>query len=70
MVALDRAKQPGDAVNEWFAADYADIGPGKRLGGEVLAAAETDLEPDIVARRIECSTGTARDIFQIDGEFW
>ena len=42
----DLAEQPGDAVLEHLAADKADLGMPLGLFGEVLAAAEADLEPD------------------------
>ena len=45
--SLDRRQQLGDAVDEGLAADEADIGIFARPGDEVLAAAETYLEPDL-----------------------
>ena len=47
------AKQRRDAGDVGFAADDADIRIGARLGGEVLAGAETDLEPDVAHRPVE-----------------
>ena len=45
-VALDVAEQLDDAVHERLAADQADVGVAARLPGEVLAAAEADLQPN------------------------
>ena len=53
MLALDLPEQRGHAVDVGLAADQADIGMGLGLGGEMLAAAEADLEPDLPARRHE-----------------
>src|SRR6185437_13649615 len=58
--ALDLAEQLGDAVLEDLAADDADVAMRRRLGGEMLAAAEADLEPDIVHRRGEQRGGIER----------
>src|SRR5277367_2353166 len=44
---VDHRKQLGDAVDEGLAADKADIRIFAGLGDEVLAAAETYLEPDL-----------------------
>jgi hypothetical protein len=42
----DRGCQAGDAVLEDLAADKPDLRVRLGLGGEMLAAAEADLEPD------------------------
>ena len=42
------AEQLGDAVNVGLAADEADVRMGRGLPGKVLAAAEADLQPDIL----------------------
>ena len=42
------AEQGGDAVDEHLAADQADGWVRRGLGGQMLAAAEADLEPDLV----------------------
>src|SRR5437588_12952701 len=44
---LDRGERLGDAVDEWFAADKADIGPFGREPHQVFAAAEADLQPHL-----------------------
>jgi hypothetical protein len=49
---LDEGEEAGDAVEEGLDADQANLGVGLGLGGEVLAAAETDLEPER-PRRVE-----------------
>jgi hypothetical protein len=53
MVGLDRRQQLGDAIDEGLGADEADAGSGGRLGSEMLAAAEADLELDRLGRWIE-----------------
>ena len=45
---LDMAKQAGHAVDEGFRPDDADLGMGFRLGRQMFAAAEADLEPDFI----------------------
>src|SRR5215218_2793639 len=45
-VALDRRQELRHAVDEGLAADEARLRAGARLGGEMLAAAEADLEDD------------------------
>ena len=50
---IDIGEQLGDAGLEHLAADDAAMGIGCRLIGEMIAAAETDLEPDLVDRAIE-----------------
>jgi hypothetical protein len=52
-VLIDAGQRLGDAVDERFAADEADIAMGPRLGDEMLAAAEADLEPDFPRRERE-----------------
>jgi hypothetical protein len=44
-LALDLADQLGLAVDEWLGAEDQHVGMGRRLAGEVLAAAEADLDP-------------------------
>ena len=52
MLALDMAEQAGDAVDEDLAADQADVGGAAPPGpGQMFAAAEADLEPDLPDRR-------------------
>ena len=52
-VALHRREQLGDAVDIVLAPDQTDIGVGRRLGQQMLAAAETDFEPDLAFFRKE-----------------
>jgi len=47
---FDGGEKLGDAVDIGLAADEADARVGRGLPGEVLAAAEADLEPDILDR--------------------
>ena len=57
--ALDLAEEPRHAVDEDFAADEADIGMGPRLGRQMLAGAEADLEPDLTRRRANRAAGSS-----------
>ena len=50
---LDMAQQGGDAVDEGFAAEEADIGMGFGLPGQMLAGAEADFQPVGRPRRPE-----------------
>ena len=43
---LDMAQGRGDAVQEWLAADHQGFGVARRLGRQMFAAAEADLQPD------------------------
>jgi hypothetical protein len=53
-------EQARDAVDEDLGADQPDPGVGGRLGGEMLAAAEADLEPDRGRRRGEAAARVER----------
>ena len=44
---IQRGQQLRHAIDEWLGADEADIWMTRRLPGQMLAAAETDLEPDL-----------------------
>ena len=44
---FDRRQGLGDAVDEGLAADEPDVGMSLRLGDQMLAAAEADLEPKL-----------------------
>ena len=46
LLLVDRRQQLGDAVDEGLAADEADVRLFARPGGQMLAAAEADLEPE------------------------
>lgn len=50
---LDTGQQLGNAVQERLATDDADIRVGGGLGGQMLAAAEADFEPERPLRRGE-----------------
>ena len=50
-LVLDRGQKLRHAVHERLAADEVDVGVGARLGGQMLAAAEADLEPGLPSRR-------------------
>ncbi len=50
---IDGREETRDPVLEDLAADQADGGMGLRLGGEMLAAAIADLQPDLVTRGVE-----------------
>ena len=52
-VLVDMAQQRGDAVDEGFTADEADLRMGGGLPGQMLAGAETDFQPVGLARRVE-----------------
>jgi len=56
-LGLDAGEQPRDAVEEGLAADQAGPGMRARLGGEMLAGAEADLEPDRARARVEQRRG-------------
>lgn len=47
IAVLDMAQGRGHAVQEGFATDHQGVGPPRRLGRHMLAAAETDLQPDL-----------------------
>jgi hypothetical protein len=53
--ALEMVEQAGDAVDEDLGADQPDLGMSRRLGREMLAAAEADLQPDRGRRRREAA---------------
>ena len=53
MLALERCKSRDDAVKKRLAADDCNIRIGLRLFNEMLACAESDLEPHFVWRRGE-----------------
>src|SRR6185369_7222172 len=53
LLLLDLREQRGEAVEEGLAADEADPRMTLRLPGQMLAAAEADLEPALSRRRRE-----------------
>ena len=53
IVRLDLRQDFCHAVDIGLAANEAGIGKGQRLRDQMLAAAETDLEPDIFERPVE-----------------
>ena len=68
---VDRGAELGDAVDEGLAADEADIRVFSRARGDVLAAAEADLEPELALGRIEqgLSALQRREVdFEVGGE--
>ena len=50
---VDVLQQVRDTVQERLAADHADFGIGRRVGGQMLAAAEADLDPQVAHRLFE-----------------
>ena len=52
-MGFDLRQDLGHAVDIGLAADEAGIGKGARFRDQMLAAAESDFEPDFVGRRIE-----------------
>ncbi len=53
VVGFDLRQDLRHAVDVGLAADEAEIGKGERFGDQMFAAAESDLEPDSVGRRVE-----------------
>ena len=53
LCGLDLRQDLRHAVDIGLAADEAGVGKGLRFRDQMLAAAESDFEPDIVERRIE-----------------
>ncbi len=53
LVLIQKNQKTGDAVDERLASDQTGLGIGRRLRGQMLAAAETDLQPDLGRLRIE-----------------
>ncbi len=52
-MSLDLRQDFGHPVHIRLAADEADVRKGLRLGGQMLAAAKADFEPDVVERPVE-----------------
>ncbi len=53
LCASIRVEDLGHAVDVGLAADEPHVRKGQRLGDQMFAAAKSDLEPDLVGRRIE-----------------
>lgn len=65
-VSVDLAQKAPDTVDERLTADHADIRVSARLRGQMLPAAEADLEPDIRDRSTEQSRRFDAPAGQVD----